>query len=143
MHDVVFQHNTMVSAPSTPCWNSIYFRVGGQTPPFTNLTNNIWILDNALCRQPTGDWGLQGTTGVTQYMGMPSTPPYDISQRFYGNVMYAPPGERVQTWPVHNYATPVPFTYVNPAAGDFQLLTPNWTDTSDGNISGVQSSSLP
>ena len=143
MKDVVFQHNTLVSAPSTPCWNSIFFGVGGQRPPFTNLTNNIWFLDNALCRQPTGDWGLQGTAGMTQYMGMPSTPPYDISQRFYGNVMYAPPGERVQTWPVHNYATPVPFTYVNPATGDFQLLTPNWTDTSDGSISGVHSSSLP
>ena len=143
MKDVVFQHNTLVSAPSTPCWNSIFFGVGGQKPPFINLTSNIWLLDNALCRQPTGDWGLQGTAGLTQYMGMPSTPPYDLSQRFYGNVMYAPPGERVQTWPVHNYATPVPFTYVNPATGDFQLLTPNWTDTSDGSISGVHSSSLP
>jgi len=76
-------------------------------------------------------------------MGDPTTPPYDITQRFRGNVMYAPPGDKIQTYPAHNYATTVPFTYVDPATGNFQLLSPNWTDTTDGNIAGVQYNSLP
>ena len=71
MHDVVFQHNTQISAPGQTCWNSMYFSVpGGAKPPISGLTNNIWILDNVLCRQPSGDWGLQGTSGLTQYMGV-------------------------------------------------------------------------
>jgi hypothetical protein len=57
--------------------------------------------------------------------------------------MFVPSGNKVQTFPPHNYATTVPFTYVNPAAFDYQLLTPYWTDTSDGNIAGVQNADLP
>ena len=144
LRDVVFQHNTTVSAASTPCWESIYFSVpSGLKPPLTNLTNNIWLLDNSLCRQPTGDWGQQGTSGLAQYMGTPSTPPYDLTQRFYGNAMYVPSGDRVQTFPAHNYATTVPFAYVSPGTFNYQLLTPYWTDTSDGNIAGIQNTSLP
>ena len=144
MRDVVFQHNTFVSAASTPCWEAVYFSVAqGLKPPLSNLTNNLWILDNAFCREPTGDFGLQGTSGLTQYMGTPSNSPYDITQRYKGNVMYVPTGDKVQTFPVHNYATTVPFTYVNPSTGDFQLLTPYWTDTSDGQLAGVINSKLP
>ena len=73
----------------------------------------------------------------------PSTPPYDLTQRFYGNVMYVPAGNKVYTYPAHNYASTVVFTYVNPSIGDYQLLTPNWTDTSDGQISGVNFAQLP
>ena len=73
IRDVVFQHNTGVAVASTPCWDSVYFSAGGQSPPLNNLTNNIWLLDNVFCRQPFGDWGLQGTSGLTQYMGYPST----------------------------------------------------------------------
>ncbi len=138
MRDVVFQHNTGVSAASTPCWSSVYFGAGSLKPPFTNLTQNIWLLDNALCRQPTGDWGLQGTTGLTQYMGVPGP----VDTRFRGNVMYVPVGDRVQTFPVHNYASTVPFTYVAPSTGDYQLVTPYWTDTSDGKLAGITYSSL-
>jgi hypothetical protein len=144
MHDVVFQHNTVVPAASAQCWNSVYFSIpSGAQKPFSNLTNNIWILDNALCREPTGDWGLQGTSGLTQYIGNPSTPPYDLTQRFYGNVMYVPSGNKVQVFPPANYATTVPFTYVDPSTGDFQLLTPYWTNTSDGQLSGVNFANLP
>ena len=143
IRDVVFQHNTGVSAASTPCWDPVYFSAGNQSPPLNNLTNNIWLLDNVFCRQPFGDWGLQGTNGLTQYMGYPSTPPYDLTQRFYGNVLYAPPGEKLQSFPPHNYATTVPFTYVDPAKDNDQLLSPNWTDTSDGTLAGVDDSKLP
>jgi len=138
MHDIVFQHNTMVSAASTPCWNSVYFGTGPQKPPFTNLTNNVWILDNVLCRQPSGDWGLQGTSGLTGYMGSPAA----LDTRYKGNVMYVPKGDKVQTFPVHNYASTLPFTYESPAFTDYQLLTPYWTDTSDGRLAGVNYSLL-
>jgi hypothetical protein len=141
---VVFQHNTAVATASTPCWNSVmYTTKAGSLPPFSHITSNIWILDNVLCREPSGDVGQQGISGMTQYMGDPSTPPYDLTQRFYGNAMFVPPGAAVYTWPPHNLATTVPFTYVNPATGNYQLLTPYWTDTSDGQLAGVNDSTLP
>ena len=143
IRDVVFQHNTGVSAASVPCWDSVYFSAGGQSPPLNNLTANIWLLDNVMCRQPFGDWGLQGTSGLTQYMGYPNTPPYDLTQRFYGNVLYVAPGDKLQSFPPHNYATTVAFTCVDPTNGNDQLLSPNWTDTSDGTLAGVDDSKLP
>jgi hypothetical protein len=138
--NIVFQHNTMISAASKPCWASIGFTTSAFP---SHTTNNIWILDNVMCAQPSGDWGQQGTSGLTAYMGDPSTPPYDLTQRFYGNVIYVAPGIKVWPFPPHNYATTVPFTFVNPGALNYQLLTPFWTDTSDGNIAGVGSASLP
>ena len=72
LRDLVFQHNTAIPSVSSPCWGSIYFSVGSKKLPISNLTNNIWVLDNVLCRQPTGDFGQQGTTGLTQYMGSPA-----------------------------------------------------------------------
>jgi len=145
INDVVFQHNTVVSAASTPCWNSVYFSTGAAVYPYNNppVSRNVWILDNVLCRQPNGQNGLMGTTGLTQYMGVPSVAQYDVTHRFYGNAMYAPRGERVQSYPPHNYATAVPFTYVNPATLDYQLVTPFWTDTSDGQLAGVNNNNIP
>ena len=133
LRDVVFQHNTLIPAASGPCWNAIYFGAGSQKPPFTNLTSNIWILDNDLCRQPTGDFGYQGTAALNQYMGTPGP----VDTRFRGNVMYVPAGDKVQTFPTHNYASTVPFTYVAPQSGDYHLATPYWTDTSDGKLAGI------
>jgi hypothetical protein len=143
LQDVVFQHNTMVSAASTPCWNSVFFGSGGQSLPLSNLTSNIWILDNALCRQPSGDYGLQGTSGLTQYMGNPITPPNDLTQRYYGNVMWVQPGDKVQSFPYSNLAQTTAFTYVNPSAMNYQLLTPYWLTTSDGQESGINNSKMP
>ena len=137
--DVVVQHNSVVSNPNGPCWNAVYFdapqawKLPFPYPP----TNNVWILDNVLCRQPTGDWGLHGTSGLTQYMGTPGTPPYDLTQRFYGNMMYVPVGDKVQVFPPHNYATTVPIVYANQSTADYQLVSPYWTDTSDGQLAGV------
>jgi hypothetical protein len=65
-----------------------------------------------------------------------------IDTRYRGNVMYVPTGDRVQTFPVHNYASTVPFTYVAPQSGNYQLTTPYWTDTSDGKLAGIDYSSL-
>ena len=139
--NIVFQQNTTISAASTPCWNSIVF-TDSLPQPVQHITNNIWILDNVLCRQPTGDYAMQGTTGLTAYMGDPSISPYDLTQRYHGNVMYVPTGNKVQVFPPHNYATTVPFTFVNPAAVDYQLLTPYWTDTTDGTLAGIDFAAL-
>ena len=144
MHDVVFQHNTLVNfgqtatSPGTPCGASIIF--ADNKTHVQPVTQNIWILDNVLCREPIGD-GTNATT-LSKYMSSPSTPPYDLNARFYGNVMFVPPSDIAWTYPPHNYATTIPFTYVNPPY-DYQLLTPYWTDTSDGNLAGVQSANLP
>jgi hypothetical protein len=144
LRDVVFQHNTMVSAASTPCWMSIYFSANGQTMPFAvPITNNVWIQDNALCTQPTGDYGLTGTSGLTYYMGLPNTSPNDITARFSGNVIWIQPGVRAASYPSTNMTQTAPFTYINPSAMDYQLLTPIWTNTSDGQESGVNNSLLP
>lgn len=141
-HDVLFQHNTFVMPPAgVPKWGAYFSVSATQTkPPFAPgaISNNIWILDNVMIRQPTGDWGV--TPFLTQYMAAPTTPPYDQTQRFYGNVIYAPPGEKVPTsWPAHNYVTTVPFTF----DANSKLVTPYWTDTSDGRLAGVNSANLP
>jgi hypothetical protein len=139
MRDIVFQHNTAVSAASSPCWNSVYFGAAGQKLPVAKnrLTDNIWILDNVLCRQASGELGYSGTSGMTMYMGYPSAT-NDVTTRFYGNVMYVPKGDRVQTFSPHNYPSTVPFTYVAPQSGNYHLATPYWTDTSDGKLAGYR-----
>jgi hypothetical protein len=96
--DVVFERNNyQLIDPTQPCWNSIFFGAGTQQPPLQNLTNNIWIDNNVLCKQPTGDWGLTGMNALTGYMGTP--PPPD--PRFTGNAMDAQ-GGTCYTWPPTN-----------------------------------------
>jgi hypothetical protein len=140
--DIVFQHNTMVSTPATPCWASIYFSAGGQKYPASNVTNNVWILDNVLCRQPNGDDGLKDVAGLKMYVGDPSLPPNDVTQRYYGNVMYVPSDNKVVVFPPHNYSTTLPLVFANPAGLNYQLASPYWTDTSDGSIAGVNMTKL-
>jgi len=120
-------------------WNYVFTLSGeGGCSPTVSPTHNVWILDNVIARQPTGDCGKQGTTGLGYYMGDPSP----LAPRFLGNVMFVPSGDRVATWPLHNYATMVPVTYVNPGNGNYQLLTPYWADTSDGRLSGIDWATL-
>ena len=143
--DFVFQHNTTTTLDGSSCTNSEYFTLTGGTPypkPPFSATTNLWILDNVECQQPTGDWQIQGTAGLTVYMGAPGTPPYDLTQRFYGNVMYVPIGSKVQAFPVHNCATTLPFTFEDPTAFDYLLVTRCSTHTSDGTLSGVDMSKL-
>ena len=126
--DYVFQHNTILMMDGSAVDASFYFTL---RPDQTcdklsgSATHNVWIADNVMTRQPTGDCGYQGTTGLNYYMSDPAP----LAPRFYGNVMFVPGGDRLQTFPVHNYATMVSFTYVNPTQGDYQLASPYWTDT--------------
>jgi hypothetical protein len=133
--DYIFQHNTALMQDQSLMWSYIFELNGSGCPPnVPSATHNVWVLDNAITRQPTGDCGYLGTTGLGYYMSDPSP----LAPRYYGNVMYVAPGERVQSWPgTSNDATPTPFTYVNPSSGDYQLLTPDWINTSDGKISGI------
>jgi hypothetical protein len=141
LSDYIVQHNTFVPAPGTDCWSSVYFAAftRAKWPPAVSITHNIWLLDNAFCRQPSGDWGGQGTLGITRYMGDPAP----VDSRYMGNVMYVPGDNKTQEWPLHNYATTVPFTYANQSQGNYQLATPYWLDTSDGTEAGVDPSKLP
>ena len=145
LHDIVLQHNTVVPNLSKPCWQSIYFGVpGAWKRPFPrSATDNVWILDNVLCKQPTGDWGAQGKSGLTEYMGAPNTPPFDMEQRFRGNVMYVPPGDQTQSFPPHNLSTSRAVRYVDPGSGNYQLLEPRWTETTDGKPAGIDFATLP
>ncbi len=133
--DYVFQHNTalMSDGSAMPGYVFELSQQYGCSSTQPSPTHNIWILDNVLTRQPTGDCGSQGTPGLNLYMGDPSP----VAPRYLGNVMFVPSGDRVQSWPAENDATTVPFVYVDPGSGNYQLLSPNWTQTSDGQESGI------
>lgn len=137
MDGLLIQHNTVQGINGTQSWGSFYFGASN-CPSNGDQPTNVWILDNALSRQPTGDCGYQGQRALDSYIPLPAPD----SSRFAGNVMFVPPGDRLNSWPLHDYATTVPFTFVNVSTGNYQLVTPNWTDTSDGQIAGVNMSLL-
>lgn len=139
MTDFILENNTTVEA-QTPCFASIHFNLplGTKWPPPTSDTHNVWIWNNVLCRQVSGDDGGQGTNGLEGYMGDPSP----VDPRFLGNVMFVQSTDKVQQFPAKNDSTPVPFTYVDPTNGNYQLLTPDWTETSNGQIAGIDNSKL-
>ena len=138
--DYVFQHNTVLMIDGSNCpQNQPYFIVDQNwgAPPFAwSLTDNVWVLDSALCNQISGDDGLLGTTALDNGTGGYMREATPLTSRFFGNVMFVPSGS-LATWPANNDATRTPFTYVNPGSGDYQLLIPDWTDTTDGKISGI------
>jgi sugar lactone lactonase YvrE len=140
MTDFIFQHNTVLMADQSTCLNSIYFNVQGGLlwPLLSSDTHNVWVLDNALCRQTTGDWGGQGTAGLNSYMSDPSP----LAPRYFGNAMFVPSGNGIATWPANNFATAVAFVYNDPAIGDYRLESPYWTDTTDGKVAGIDWASL-
>ena len=135
MDAMLIQHNTVQGIGSTQSWASIYFN----NATARDHPTNVWILDNALSRQPTGDEFYQGQKALDTYMPLPAPD----SVRFAGNVMFVPSGDNLATWPLYNYATTVPFTFVDPSSGNYQLVTPAWTDTSNaGKIAGVDMGAL-
>ncbi len=137
--DYIFQHNTLLMSDQSTLPTSIYFSLpqlnwGCTPPPNFSSSHNLWILDNALAQEPDGDCGFVGADGVTglaYYMGDPNP----LAPRFFGNAIFAP--RRVYTYPANNDVTSTAFTYVNPGGGDYQLLVPDWTDTSDGKLAGI------
>jgi len=140
--DFIYQHNTVLMSDYSTLFGSAYFLLEATDhcpPSEPSQTHNVWILDNAMTRQVTGGCGYQGITGLGYYMSDPSP----LAPRFYGNVMFVPSGDKVQSWPgTSNDATTTPFTYVDPGSGDYQLLIPDWTDTTDGKVSGIDWTTL-
>jgi len=128
------QHNSWVPPPNLGyCLNSLYFETnstGPPTPPVSRSTN-LWVLDNVLCDQIWGPLGHIGENSytLTDYMGDPAPP----EPRLLGNVSYVPTGQKSWALPPHNYNS----TSLILFNADFSLNTPNWTDTSDGTLAGV------
>ena len=140
MTDFVFQHNTVVMGDQSKCFASIYFNVpqGEAWPLAQSSTHNVWILDNVLCRQPTGDWGGQGTAGLQSYMKDP--PPLD--PRFRGNLMMVQGGDQSQTWPPLNGVTGSRFNFVDPAHEDYGLVPGKQTKFAGDLLPGVNMPAL-
>ncbi|HVP50189.1 MAG TPA: hypothetical protein VMT56_03100 [Candidatus Bathyarchaeia archaeon] len=144
MADFVFQHNTELMNDYSTLWSSIFFGGGNNGCPPQTSTQNFWVLDNALTRQPNGDCFNPSSSGIpmlSHLMALPASP--TIADRFYGNAMAAPGSDTVQTWPgSSNLATKSPFVYADPANGNYELLSPSWTNTTDGAIPGINWNTL-
>jgi hypothetical protein len=84
-------------------------------PTISNLTNNIWILDNVLCRQPTWDWGLQGTSGCSSIWSGLMGNRMTLTSALRGNALVVTSGDVGQSFPPHNQSTSKPLRFVNPA----------------------------
>ncbi len=139
LRDVVLQHNTVQGMGRAPCYGSFYFNAlqTWKWPPPQSYTQNLWILDNVLCRQPSGDNGGQGTEGLENYMGDPRP----LNPRFSGNVIYVPPGDTLHPFPPHNSLT-AKIAYADAAAANYQLVSPKWSQTTDGKIAGIDGAAL-
>jgi hypothetical protein len=139
--DLIFQHNTVLMADQSTLWSSVEFPLPqlswGCSPPVGfSATHSVYIVDNVLTQQPNGDCGLvttSGIAGLTFYMGDPAP----LAPRFFGNVILVPAGSRLNTYPANNDVTQTPLIYVNLSQGNYQLLTPQWTDTTDGKLAGI------
>ena len=137
--DLVFQHNTVMPSPgSSACNAAVYFDAGGKglpSPP-VSLTQNVWILDNILCRQPNGPAG-SGTAALNVYMPDPAPLPL----RFSGNVMVVGPGEKEQSFPPNNLVTDKELRLPD-ASSDSRKGFPIWTKTSNGKPAGADRAAL-
>lgn len=138
--DVAFLHNTVVPAAGTSCWGSFFFTVPGGTrwPLTSSGTHNIWIMNNLLCRPPTGDYGGQGIAGLELYMGDPEP----LEKRFAGNVIFIPKDGQPASFPGSNRMVSSGIRFADAANGDYELVLPKWTKTTDGNAAGVDMKAL-
>jgi hypothetical protein len=144
--DFIFQHNTVLMSDLSTLWNSIYFELpqlswGCKPPARFSATHNVWILDNVMMRQPNGDCGFVTTEGGVNGLGYYMGDPAPLAPRFAGNVMYVPSGDRMQSFPPKNSAQ-TKVTFTDTAAGNYQLATPKWTQTTDGTLAGVDMTAL-
>jgi hypothetical protein len=101
--DQVFQHNTSIANASKPCFLPLLIAI-----PTGASTQNIWVQDNAFCREIPGVAG-QPLIGVQ--MLNPTTSPNDLAHRFSGNQMYRVPGDLLYTYPAGNSVSSTPYAY--------------------------------
>ena len=64
-----------------------------------------------------------------------------LKERFLGNVIIFPAGDPIPPFPPKNSLRPK-VTFVDSAAGNYQLASPKWTQTSDGALAGVDMKAL-
>lgn len=132
--DYLSQHNTFVGpyvTDHTYCDASFYFQPNvapNGSPSDLPPTQNMWLLDNVLCRQITGagGGGTQGTPQLNIWMSDPTTVPF-ATTRFQGNVMqlFSSLGDNLNvSYPTNNTVTPNNFTYNSPTTGDYTLVSP-------------------
>ena len=140
MTDLAFQHNTVIMDDQSTCFSAIFFNVKQRVawPLQQSSTHNVSILDNVLCRQPSGDWGGQGMAGLQSYMGDP--PP--VAPRFRGNFMFVPSGDRAQAWPATNDTTSSRFSFVDTAKNNYQLVPRKRTKDNAAPLPGVDMARL-
>ena len=138
--DYVFQHNTITTIDGSPVDQSFYFTLPSNvtcTTVQTSPTHNVWILDNAMTRQPGGDCGWTTVYGGAALTGVPVSggwfpgymrDPPPIDPRFYGNLMFVAKTDKLfENWRNSNNTTTKPFFYLDTSAGNYQLSKPNWT----------------
>jgi hypothetical protein len=124
--DWIVQHNTGLMLDGSNPDNYDWTAPGCSSTP--NTGGNIWILDNVIGRQVSGQCGMTGLTGLNIYMPNPSP----LAPRFLGNVMFAPSGDTIYSWPAQN-DVPTAWTFDS----NNVLVTPNWSAyTSDGAQAG-------
>lgn len=71
------------------------------------------------------------------YMGDPQP----VDRRFKGNVMLVPNNDLKYSYPAGNILQ-TRITFADPSAGNYQLESPNWTQTTDGAIAGINEARL-
>ena len=104
--DVIVEHNSAYMADNSEMgWGWYVFALpqlswGCTPPPGFSSTHNVWILNNAVTSQPSGDCGFQGLTALQNYMSDPNP----VAPRFVGNVLGVPSDEQVQHWTTCNEA---------------------------------------
>ena len=137
MDNYLIQHNTIQGMNGSQSWNTVFFNQA-QCPSLLDQPTNVWILDNVLSRQVTGDCKYLGQRAMDSYMPLPAPD----GGRFIGNVMFVPSTDQLASWPAHNDATTVPLVFADPLNGNYELVSPYWVDTYDGTLSGVDMNAL-
>jgi hypothetical protein len=134
MDGMLIQHNTVVGMNGSQPWASFYFNnaVAPDHP------TDVWILDNVLSRQPTGDGGRQGQNALDTYIPLPGP----NGERFKGNVMFVPAGDQAQSFPKSNVSTTAAFNYQDGAKSHAELLPGKQLRTSDSSPAGADISKI-
>ena len=80
----------------------------------------------------------RASPGCELYMGDP--PP--VEKRFAGNVIFVPKDSQPASFPGSNRLVSSGIRFADPAAGDYELVLPKWTKTTDGKPAGVDMKAL-
>ena len=137
MDSILIQHNTVQGIHGSQPWGSFYFGATG-CPSNGDQPTNLWILDNALSRQPTGDCGYQGQKALDSYIPLPAP----SGGRFRGNAMFSPASDKAQPFPAGNVSLGSGAGSKDRGNGEVALLSSNQARTTDATPVGVDMSKI-